>query len=406
MRISTTQMTSSGVRQLLLRQAELQHTQLQISTQKRVINPSDDPVAATSINALQTEISQLQQFNRNADAASASNTLEEEVLGTTTDILFRVRSLMVEMGNGTYGEAELNAIGVEVEQRLTELVGLANTKNANNDYLFSGSQVKVKPFTQDAAGNYEYNGDQGQRMLRASSGLVVPVSDPGFDVFVNVKNGNGVFVTGANAANLGNGIISPGSYQGPPAFLDEPYTITFGVDGTGNTTYTVVGDDTGTTVVPATIWEEGDEITFSGVTTEIAGTPDGTAGDSFTVQPSSSQDVFTTIQNVLTAIENYSSTDSGSALFFNSLNAAQESLNRNMENIDIVRGKIGSRLNAIDSEVSSNLSLTVTAQAALSDVQDLDMVEASTRYSQQLVVLEAAQASFVRVRDLNLFNFL
>ena len=406
MRLSTAQMTSAGVRELLLRQAELQHTQLQLSTQKRVLKPSDDPVAATSINFLRTEIAQLEQFNRNGDAANASNVLEESVLTSATDIMFRLRSLMVEMGNGAYGASELNAIGVEMRQRLDELVGLANTQNANGDYLFSGSKVKVKPFTRDAAGNYLYNGDQNQRLLRVSSGVVVPVSDPGFDVFMNVKNGNGKFITSSNPANTGTGVISPGSYQAPPNFLAEPYTITFGVDINGDTTYTVTGDVSAAVIIPPTVWQEGDEITFNGITTEVEGVPGTAPGDQFHINPSSSQDLFTTINNLLTSLDNFDGRPAGRAQFLNALNATQESMNRNMENIDIVRGKIGSRLNAIETEFDSNLSLTITTKTALSNVQDLDVVEASTRFSQQLVVLEAAQQSFVRVRDLNLFNFL
>jgi len=404
MRISTAQLTNAGVRELLLRQADVQKTQLQLATQKRVLKPSDDPVAATSISFLQTEISQLEQFNRNGDQAKASTELEESVLASVTDILFRIRSLMVQSANGSYGEDELDSLAVEMNERLQELLGLGNTQNANGDYLFSGSKVKVEPFTRDAAGNYIYNGDQNQRLLRISSGVVEPVSDPGFDVFMNIKNGNGKFITSSNPANTGSGIISPGTYQAPPTFLAEPYTITFGVDINGNTTYTVDGVTSGANIVPATIWQEGDQITFNGISTEVSGSP--AAGDVFQIDPSSSEDMFTTIQGVVNAINSFSESDSGRAQFLNSLNSAQESLDRHMQNVDIVRGKVGSRLNAIDSENNSNLSLLVTSKAALSDVQDLDVVEASTRFSQQLVILEAAQASFVRVQGLNLFNFL
>jgi len=404
MRISTAQLTNAGVRELLLRQADVQKTQLQLATQKRVLKPSDDPVAATSISFLQTEISQLEQFNRNGDQAKASTELEESVLASVTDILFRIRSLMVQSANGSYGEDELDSLAVEMNERLKELLGLGNTQNANGDFLFSGSKVKVEPFTRDAAGNYIYNGDQNQRLLRISSGVVEPVSDPGFDVFMNIKNGNGKFITSSNPANTGSGIISPGSYQAPPNFLAEPYSITFGVDINGNTTYTVDGVTSGANIVPATIWQEGDQISFNGITTEVSGSP--VAGDIFQVDPSSSEDMFSTIQGVVNAINSFSESDSGRAQFLNSLNSAQETLDRHMQNVDIVRGKVGSRLNAIDSESNSNLSLLVTSKAALSDVQDLDVVEASTRFSQQLVILEAAQASFIRVQGLNLFNFL
>jgi len=404
MRTATSQMSSAGVREMLLRQAELQYTQLQLSTQKRVIKPSDDPVAATSINFLNTEIAQLEQFNVNGGLAKSGNQLEESVLSGMTNILFRVKELTVTLGNGTYSSLELDAVKTELDERLQELFGLANTKNANGDYLFSGSLVKTQPFTQDSTGTVFYNGDQGQRLLRISSGVVVPQSDSGFDTFVDVKNGNGKFVTGSNPANTGDGIILPGSYTAPPDFLAEPYDISFAIGGGGQLEYTVTGRTSATVVAGPSLYQDGIGISFNGVQTTITGTPQ--AGDVFTVDPSSSQDVFTSIQLMIDAVDNLVDTSAGRAEMLNIIGAQQVSLDRSMQNIDVVRGRVGSRLNAVDSEESTNLSLLVTSRSALSDVQDLDMVEASTRLSQQLVVLEAAQASFVRVQDLNLFNFL
>jgi len=404
MRISTSQITSAGVREMLLRQAEIQHTQLQLATQQRVLTPSDDPVAATAISALESEIEQLEQFNINSDAAKASNELEESVLSSVTNIFFRVKELMVSLGNGVYDEQDLDSISIELQERLKELVGLANTQNANGEYLFSGSLVDVKTVTRDIAGNFVYNGDQSQRFLRVSSGVVVPTSDHGFDLFVDIKNGNGKFVTSADAANTGTGLIDPGSYQAPPNFLTEPYTIAFSVDVNGDTNYTVTGDISGATIIPATVWQEGDEITFNGITTEVNGEP--LAGDQFGIAPSTSEDIFSNIQLAIDSITSFQDTEAGRALFYNAITGIQETLDRNMENIDLHRGKIGAQLNVVESEFESNLFLLVTSQSSLSEIKDLDVVEASTRFSQQLVVLEAAQASFVRVQGLNLFNFL
>jgi flagellar hook-associated protein 3 FlgL len=404
MRISTSQITSAGIRQMLLRQAEIQHTQLQLSTQLRVLKPSDDPVAATAISALTSEIAQLEQYNKNGDAAKASNELEETILTSATDILFRIRELTVALGNGSYTQNEYNSIGVELEESLKELVGLANSKNANGDYLFSGGKVKSQSFIQDTNGNIVYNGDQNQRLLRISSGVVEPISDSGFEVFVDVKNGNGKFTVDSNSANTGGAMITQGSYQAPPNFLAESYSITFATDASNNTTYTVTGDTSGTTFVPATLYEPENSISFNGVTVKVTGQPD--PGDQLSVSPSQSQSVFSVVQDAIAAIDNFSDTEAGRAQFSNQMTNVQESLNRHMDNVNVVRGKIGGRLNAIDTEFDSNLSQIITNKSSLSDVRDLDIIEASTRYSQQLVVLEAAQASFVRIQGLNLFNFL
>lgn len=403
MRVSFQQMTNAGVRELLLRQAEVQKTQIQLATQKRVINPSDDPVAATSISFLKAEIEQLEQFNRNADAALSNNELEETALATVTNILFRIQELSVSAGNGVYTGSQLEAIKIELEQRLEEVLGQANTQNANGDFVFSGSIVKSQPYTIDALGNVVYNGDQNQRNLRISSGTSVAISDAGFDVFSDIKNGNGTFYTTGDAANAGSGVITRGGYNGATQFLAEPYDITFALNA-GQLEYTVTGRTSGTVEAGPAVYQDGADINFLGVQVQISGTPQ--VGDLFTVEPSQSEDVFTTIQDMISALDNFVDTDNGRADLRNILESSQATLERHIDNIDGIRARVGARLNAIDTEYQSNLSLLVTSKSSLSDVEDLDIVEASTRLSEQLIVLEAAQASFVRVRDLNLFNFL
>ncbi len=404
MRISTSQISSAGIREMLARQSELRQTQLQLSVQKRVLKPSDDPVAATAISFLRGEISQFEQFGRNTDAAKAKIEAEETVLSSTTNILFRVKELMVSLGNGTLSENEFNAIKVELEIRREELLGLANSRNANGEYLFSGSRVREQPFVEANTNTISYRGDQNQRMLRISSGSVIAVSDSGFDVFVDVKNGNGKFTTSAVPANIGTGVISTGSYSAPPNFLPEPFDLTFAVGGGGQLEYTITGRVSGAIVAGPTTYQDGTDITFSGVSLNIAGAP--SAGDAFAIEPSTSQDLFTSLQNVIDAVDSFVDTAAGRAELTNKLASEQSSIDRGMTNIDRIRAKIGSRLNAIDSEEFSNLTLLLNSKSALSDIEDLDIIEASTRLSQQVTVLEAAQASYIRVQGLSLFNFL
>ena len=404
MRVSTSQITSSGVREMLLRQSELQQTQLQLSTQKRVLKPSDDPVAATAINFLRAEISQYEQFEKNTDAAKASLVLEETALASSTNVLFRINELLVSLGNGTYSNDEFDAIKVEIEVRREELIGLANSRNASGNYLFSGSAINQQPFVEDNTNAISYQGDQNQRLLRISSEVVVPLSDSGFDIFVDVKNGNGTYSTTAAIANTGTGIISTGSYAAPPNFLPEPFDISFAIGGGGQLEYTATGRVSGTIFAGPTVYQDGSAISFSGVNLDISGVPN--AGDTFAVEPSSSQDLFTSLQNIIDAVDQFVDTPVGRAALNNSLGSAKSSIDRSMTNIDTVRAKVGSRLNVIESEELSNLTLLLNSKTALSEVEDLDIVEASTRLSQQVTVLEAAQASFIRVQNLSLFNFL
>ncbi|RLJ16753.1 flagellar hook-associated protein 3 [bacterium endosymbiont of Escarpia laminata] len=70
------------------------------------------------------------------------------------------------------------------------------------------------------------------------------------------------------------------------------------------------------------------------------------------------------------------------------------------------RASAGTRLNAIAEQSTVNEDFLLTMKTAQSEVEDLDMAEALSRYQQQLLVLQAAQQSFVKLQGLSLFNYL
>lgn len=400
MRISSNQLSTSGLREIINRQAELREIQLKMATQKRFLTPSDDPVAATSVLNLETEISLFEQYNRNIDLAKGANELEEGVLNSVTNTLFRVKELLVGLGNGVYGQNELEAIKIEIEERLNEMVGYANTQSANGDYLFSGFKTKVQPFVQDASGNIVYQGDQGERSIRITTSTLVGVSDSGFEVFEDVFDGNKKFVVSADATNTGTGSITIGSYQAPPAVLAEPYDIQF----LGPNSYQVVGVNSAAVIVPPTPFASGDTISFNGITVSVDGTP--AAGDNFYVDPSSRKSIFNTLKDAIAMVDNFVDTPQGRAIYTTQLDVALANFDNAFEKIDQVRARVGTRLNAIESGRDSNEQLIFTSKGLLSKLKDLDVVEAASELTRQTTVLEAAQASFVRVQNLNIFNFL
>ena len=69
-----------------------------------------------------------------------------------------------------------------------------------------------------------------------------------------------------------------------------------------------------------------------------------------------------------------------------------------------VRAKIGARLNVIDSQNEINQDFLLSIKQTKSQVEDLDMAEAISRFNLQVVSLQAAQQAFVRVQNLSLFN--
>jgi flagellar hook-associated protein 3 FlgL len=378
MRISTSLLQQLGTNSILDNQARLSKTQQQLSTGRRILSPSDDPVGATRVLDLNQSIDSLQQYTANSTAAQSRLQLEESVLQSSGDLLTRINELAVQANNATTSNETRSGIASEAEQLLGELVAYANTKDGNGDYLFAGFQVAATPYSQTGT-NVSYNGDQGQRFLEIGPGRQIAVGDPGADVFNRVKNGNGTFVTAASTANSGSGIIDIGQVVDPGQWVPDNYTITF----LANDAY---------------------EVRDGGGAVVSSGAPQ--AGDSFTVQSSTSQDIFSTLRNFIDALKTPVSGASSQAQLHSRLGSVLGDVDQALSHVLEYRTIVGSRLKAIDDQQAINDSLTLNLQQNKGAIEDLDYADATARLNMQLVALQAAQQTFTRLQNLTLFNYL
>ncbi len=403
MRISSSQFFNSGVNAILENQSALIKTQNQISSGKRVMVASDDPVAANTIFNLEQQIGLSNQWIANAKKAESFAQQQEAVFFATENSLQRVRELLIQSGNGALNLSDREAIGTELTQRLDELKDLANTRVDGNEYLFSGFKSNVPPVSISATGNYQYDGDQGQRQVEIGPTISVATSDPGYDIFFDIKNGNKSFLTAASSTNTGSGSVTAGAVFDKAAYVADNYQIDFSVTASGEVQYQVF-DSTATSILGPVNYRSGDAIQFNGISFEIEGAPE--AGDRFTVTPSTRQDVFTTIKNAIAGIEKPAETAAETAQLTNVLTEALSNIDNAMDKINRVHSRVGARLNIIDSQFQINQDFKIASETTLSKVRDVDLVEAISKLNQQQLGLEAAQSSFAKIQNLSLFNFL
>lgn len=191
MRISTQMMQRLAVGSILDRQASLSQTQQQLATGRRFLTPSEDPSGSMQVLMNNQRLSTTTQYQTNADRATSRLELEESTLAAAGNSLQRIRELTVRSQNGLLGKTERDAIATEVDQRLAELMDLANNKDGSGEYLFSGFQGNTEPFVNTGPGVYSYQGDQGQRKLQVSPTRQVPTSDPGSALFVDLPYSGG-----------------------------------------------------------------------------------------------------------------------------------------------------------------------------------------------------------------------
>ena len=408
MRISNIQIFDSALRNILNAQSQVQRTQEQLASGKRVLTPADDPPAAALALRVEQEIALGEQFVRNVDVAQRDLNQEEVQLTSVENILFRLRELVIQSGDGAFSNSERASIITEAQALRESLIGIGNSQLANGEFLFSGFQGDTQPFVTRATGAVEYQGDQGRRFLQISPGVDVEVRDNGRKLFVDIAAANNTFVSRVNALNTGTGDIDTGRIVDQATFdaiFPDDLIITF---DNPPSTFSVAQRDhvTGilTPVIAAQPYVAGQAITIGGVEFHIIGTP--AIGDEFIIESSTSQSLVDTVQRFITGLQASPDTPAGS---IERTRVIAETLN-NLDSAEVhifaARGELGSRLNAIDLAREEHLSVELANREALSDLTDLDFNEAVSNLSFQSFILEAAQQSFARISNLSLFNFL
>ena len=294
MRVSTRGTYLHGLGAMQRLQAALDHTQRQISSGRRILTPSDDPIAASRALEIRESMGRLEQFDRNGNIATNRLSQEESALNSANNVLQRVRELALQANNASQSDESRQMIAVEMRQRLDQLVQLANQQDGDGSYLFAGNLVDTQPVTR-VGGTFTYNGDQGQRLIQIGEGRQVADGDSGSSVFFEIREGNGTFSSTAAATNTGSGVLGAGSLTDPTAWVPDQYTIQF----TSPTDYDVLDSSAG--VVTSGTYQSGDTIAFNGIEFSIAGQP--ATGDEFQIDPSGYQDMFASVERMIAAVE-------------------------------------------------------------------------------------------------------
>ena len=374
----------------------INQTQNQMSSGLSFTTASQNPTAAGSVNNYQQALAQSQQYGTNATSAQTNLNTEDNALSQVQSQLQALRDLALEANSGILTNSNLSAIATQAVQIQNSLLSLANTTNGNGEYIFGGFDAQTQPFTLSATGA-TYNGDQGQRQVQIAAGQTVADGDNGDTVFNQIKTGNGTFTVAPAAGNTGSGVVGATTVSNPAAYDGGTYAISFAAGGA----YTV---NEGATVVATGTYTDGGTIAFNGVQVTLSGQP--ATGDSFTLAPSANQSLFTTVQNLVNALQTGISSPGSSAALSNSINGSINNIDQALNQTSDVRATIGGRLNSITTQQSVATSQQTQLQQSITNLQGLDYASAITTLDQQNTTLSAALQAFTMTQGLTLFKFL
>jgi flagellar hook-associated protein 3 FlgL len=223
-------------------------------------------------------------------------------------------------------------------------------------------------------------------------------ANPGSQVFMDVKAGNGVFTTAAAATNTGSGVLDAGSVVDGTQWVPDQYTISF----TSTSTWQVT--DSASNPVAAGNYTGGGAIAFRGVQVTLSGTP--ASGDQFAVRAAGTQDMFATLDGIITTLQAGASNDATRAQMSSALNASLQQVEQASDHLLAVRASVGARLSVLGDADTARQNQGADLATAASGLQDLDYATAVSKMSQQYMGLQAAQQSYASISKLSLFNYL
>ncbi|MBB1073946.1 flagellar hook-associated protein FlgL [Rhodoferax sp. 4810] len=422
MRISSAHIYRSTLETMQTKQAQFDHTGLQLATGKRILTAADDPAGATQSAKLTTMIKTTEQHQRNNNIATPWLEQEEWAIGGTTDQLQRVRELVVQGNNDSQNEETRQYIANEIRGIRDALFDLANTKGPNGEYLFAGTRSNAAPFEINAAGEVSYigaTGDGAVRKLAIASTTTVAIGNSGDDVFMNILENDGrigAALTRGTTDPLSDLAIELTDVSDLNEFLTgtnatDEFEIQFQQTGTDPLTnerimqYRVMNTSQGgIETVGWTDYSSEATISFAGRRMILSGTPQ--TDDTVTSRPAQHVTIFQTLDNIATAFEAGASNDNQRSDLTTAANRSLDDLDATLAHLGMIRTTIGTRLQLLETQTSSNEERLLDLQSTRSDIQDLDYSEAISRFTLEQTALEAAQKSYVQVNKLSLFNFL
>lgn len=415
MRISTAQIFNRSAENITSTSNSLYEIQQQMSTGKRVLTPSDDPLASAQIMKLTKEVDKTEQYQDNIDIARNRVSLEEITLDAINDSINKIKELTIQANSGVLSDTDRGMIANELQGIEKSLFAQMNTKDTQGEYLFSGHKGFDPAYRYDGASDsYVYGGDEGQRYVQIGPEHNVASTDSGFEIFEKVP---GVLSIAASAdPSFSDQLIV--NYAEFQSFTDSrgPATVTFDPAGA---TYSVT-DRNGDPVLsgnPASAltnvpYVQDDVIEFEGVRLTID-TPPTPVLPAVTVSTDivaeEQRDNILNLTHKLVASLKSLSTEDGSdggaqleGLIARTLTSLEGVQNKNIE----ARGTIGGRINAMDQQEQVNEDYLLFTKSARSAFQDLDYNKAISDFTLQETALNAAYGSFSKISSLSLFNYL
>ena len=394
-RISSFHNYQSVQNDLRRQENKVHHNQAQLASGKKLMSPSDDPLATHYLQNIGQQSEQLKQY---VDAIIlVRNRLEhhEVIIANSETFADEAKRTVMEMINGALSPEDRYAKKREIQEIANNFLNLANTQDESCNYTFAGTKPKSQPFFRDNEGNVTYAGDDYQRKMRVASSFEMAMNDPGSKLFMEIDNPYGDFEPQYDlqaASELLLERATSTTYQDP-----STYKVTFVDMQNGKFGYQLEKDGS---VVDAKEFEPSTGIEYEGINIQFKGQI--TKGDSITLEPRETFTIFDTFQDAMKWADSSVADASATA----KLHQATEEFHAAFIHLNKARTDVGARLSTLDIQEQQHEDFKVSLAKSKSNFEDLDYSKAIIEFNENSRALQASQQAFGKTKDLTLFNYI
>lgn len=401
MRVTQHTLQDSWVSNLQKRLSEMDRLNKQIGSGSKISKPSDDPVAASRLIRIESNLSRTAQYQKNINETLSVHNTTDSALSNVYQLMVRAKSLALEGSSdpSVSTSESFTALADEVGGIKQGILQLASTK-LNDKYVFSGTAVDAAPFSEEGG---PYQGNSEHLWVNSGNGIRVAVNHPGDIAFRETEvwsdealpqsltlaeDSELTLSDGTNDINitLAAGVYSPiqvaTEINDQIALFEEQNNTTINTEAriTSNGELSIGIRNIG----------GGGEISIE----DVGGSPSLATALGLGM---GEKNIFVLLDDLKTALESEDSSMVGGLL---------DRMDRGLADIAAQRGIVGARSRNLGIARDRMQSLSVEKEALKAELEGVDMAEAVMRISAEENAYQTALAAGARIFNISIIDFL
>ncbi|CAI0987507.1 flagellar hook-associated protein FlgL [Serratia fonticola] len=187
MRMSTSMIYQQNLSGVTNNQSLWMQSGQQLSSGKRVLYPSDDPLAASQAVMISQSMSENSQYALARTFARQNISMEETVLRSAADGIKDMKTLIVNAGDGTISDNDRDSLATQLQGLKDQLLSQANSTDGNGRFIFAGFANDKAPFVEQG-GKVVYQGSSSAIEQKVDANRTMTVGHTGSSIFMSLTS--------------------------------------------------------------------------------------------------------------------------------------------------------------------------------------------------------------------------